>query len=188
MRVMTIGLFSLVLLACGQTTTTAAEETATQTTKAANWEIIPAESSVTFTASQQEKEFTGRFKDFTADIRLDPENLENAFIRAEIDMSSVEAGNSDRNSALPTRDWFHVKKFRSRRLKARTFSAPAMAPTARTGRSPFAISARMSPCLSSLRSLATRRQPAVSLPWSEPSTGSGRALTRTAHGSVPTSS
>ncbi|GGC98721.1 YceI family protein [Aquisalinus flavus] len=75
------------------------------------WTLDPAASSVTFTATQQGEEFTGRFDSFSADIRLDPENLSGAMIEARIDMASVDAGSTDRNDALPTNDWFAVKKF-----------------------------------------------------------------------------
>lgn len=75
------------------------------------WIIDPAASSVTFTATQQGEAFTGRFDSFSADIRLDPENLSGAMIEARIDMASVDAGSTDRNDALPTNDWFAVKKF-----------------------------------------------------------------------------
>jgi len=75
------------------------------------WTLDPAASSITFTAEQQGDEFTGRFDSFSADIRLDPEDLSTAMISASIDMTSVDAGATDRNDALPTNDWFAVKKF-----------------------------------------------------------------------------
>ncbi|NHK26899.1 YceI family protein [Parvularcula flava] len=75
------------------------------------WAIDPAVSSVTFTAEQQGQEFTGEFGSFSADIRLDPQDLSDAMISATIDMTSVDAGSTDRNDALPTNDWFAVKKF-----------------------------------------------------------------------------
>lgn len=80
---------------------------------AAEWQMNPETSNLNFTASIGGDEFTGSFNDFTADIRLDPEELEDANIHITIDMTSFDAGNADRNSTLPNADWFHNRAFPS---------------------------------------------------------------------------
>ena len=80
-------------------------------TVSGSWAVRADESSVAFTGKQTGDEFTGEFKDFTADIIFDPEDIESASVRAVIDMSSFDAGDKDRNDALPGKEWFSVKKF-----------------------------------------------------------------------------
>ena len=107
------------LVACGvdssnaQVTSAASNEAASITVSesASNWAVRMDESSVTFTGAQTGNEFTGEFKDFTAAIVFDPNDLENANVRVVIDMSSFDAGDKDRNEALPGKEWFSVKKF-----------------------------------------------------------------------------
>ncbi|MCI5047993.1 MAG: YceI family protein [Aquisalinus sp.] len=68
-------------------------------------------SSVVFSAEQEGKSFEGRFDSFKAAIRLNPADLSDAEIHAIIDVASVDAGDADRNSSLPTSDWFKVRSF-----------------------------------------------------------------------------
>ncbi|MCI5044049.1 MAG: YceI family protein [Aquisalinus sp.] len=68
-------------------------------------------SSVVFSAEQEGKSFEGRFDSFKAAIRLNPTDLSDAEIHAIIDMVSVDAGDADRNSSLPTSDWFKIRTF-----------------------------------------------------------------------------
>lgn len=79
--------------------------------QASEWTLVKEESAVTFEATQGSTPFTGRFENFTADITLDPENLETASIRAEIDTASVKTGAGDRDGALPGSQWFNSSNF-----------------------------------------------------------------------------
>ena len=73
------------------------------------WEVDQAASMVGFKATQNGKEFEGRFTRFDVGVVLDPEAPDtDGQIVAAIDLASVEAGNSDRNGALPTEAWFHI--------------------------------------------------------------------------------
>lgn len=76
-----------------------------------NWTLVPSKSHIKFTATQTSDEFTGEFKDFDTTINFEFGKIDEAFVTATIDMSSFEAGDSERNSALPTKDWFYVKQF-----------------------------------------------------------------------------
>jgi len=79
--------------------------------KAANWQIDVAKSSIHFTAQQAGEAFTGHFNRFTLAIGFDPDAPSEGTIHAEIDLSSVEAGSAERNQALPGQDWFFAEKF-----------------------------------------------------------------------------
>ncbi len=112
MRFISSAVFGLLLIACGEASTSeAAEESTAAPVVKGNWQVDADTSSVKFRASQDGSEFEGEFKKFTAEINLDPDGLEGAYIRAVIDIASVDAGSDDRNGALPTREWFHVKNF-----------------------------------------------------------------------------
>ncbi len=75
------------------------------------WIVDVENSSVTFEGVQEGALFDGRFNRFDAAIRLNPDDPAGAEIHAVIDMASVDAGDTDRNDALPTREWFHTKSF-----------------------------------------------------------------------------
>lgn len=87
-----------------------------------NWQVIDAESHVKFTAQQQGNEFTGRFNTFTAAIYFDAANIDAASVIARIDLASVDAGDKDRNGALPGKEWFFVKKFPDAVFQSSNFS------------------------------------------------------------------
>ena len=111
MRLFSVLVTSLVLLACSGAETQAVEAPAEATGDISNaWVVDRSASSVGFTGSQQGKTFEGTFGSFDAVIVLDPDDLGAASIRATIDMESVDAGNGERNSSLPGKDWFHVRE------------------------------------------------------------------------------
>lgn len=76
-----------------------------------NWRVVKADSHVKFTASQQGTEFTGKFERFDAIINFNEDAVEKASVTATIDLSSVSAGDKDRDGALPGKEWFNVKTF-----------------------------------------------------------------------------
>ena len=75
------------------------------------WAIDRTESTISFIGIQQGEEFTGCFDRFDIAIDLDPDNPADGSIHVEIDMTSAVGGSEDRNSALPGKDWFHIKSF-----------------------------------------------------------------------------
>lgn len=76
---------------------------------ASAWDVDETASLVGFKATQNNKEFEGRFSRFKVGVVLDPEAPESeGQIVAAIDLASIDAGNSDRNGALPQESWFHV--------------------------------------------------------------------------------
>lgn len=76
-----------------------------------NWLVVKADSHIEFTASQQGKNFTGGFEAYDVVINFNEDAVEKATVKAVIDVSSISAGDKDRDSALPGKEWFNVKSF-----------------------------------------------------------------------------
>ncbi len=75
------------------------------------WVVDAKTSTLTFSAKQTGKTFNGRFQKFAPVIVFDPANLAGSSIVVTVDMTSARTGDAQRDSALPTQDWFEVKKF-----------------------------------------------------------------------------
>jgi polyisoprenoid-binding protein YceI len=50
----------------------------------------------------------GSFKQWTADIVFSPDDLKNSSLTVKVDLASVATGDEQRDSALPSADWFDV--------------------------------------------------------------------------------
>jgi polyisoprenoid-binding protein YceI len=50
----------------------------------------------------------GSFKQWTADIVFSPDDLKNSSLTVRVDLASVATGDEQRDSALPSADWFDV--------------------------------------------------------------------------------
>ena len=72
------------------------------------WTVDAAGSMLGFEAVHGGNAFTGRFDDWQADIVFSPEDLAGSQVTVTIDMASADAGANDRNSQLPTGDWFDI--------------------------------------------------------------------------------
>lgn len=81
------------------------------TAHAADWALVPAKSSLTFTAQQQGVPFTGGFRKFDASVRFDPADLARTKIAVEIDATSIYTGASERDRMLPGPEWFYHAAF-----------------------------------------------------------------------------
>ena len=88
-----------------------------------NWTMRADESSLVFKGKQTGDEFTGEFTSFTTEIVFHPDHLNAARVKAVIDMSAFDAGNGDRNDALPGKEWFSVKKFPEAVFESDEFTA-----------------------------------------------------------------
>lgn len=77
---------------------------------AARWQVVPAQSSVGFTADWNGQKISGRFQRFTAAIVFDPNKPEAAKVSAVIDLSSVATPDRTVNGSLPGEDWFAFAK------------------------------------------------------------------------------
>ncbi|HBD7060331.1 TPA: YceI family protein [Legionella pneumophila] len=82
------------------------------------WQIVPNESQLTFTATQNGAPVTGEFKTFTGDIRVDPNDLKNSSIDIIVDINSISASYSELKDTLINPEWFNVKMFPKAEFKS----------------------------------------------------------------------
>jgi polyisoprenoid-binding protein YceI len=76
-----------------------------------SWKIVPAESELSFTATQNDAPITGRFKTFTGEINVDPNQLSSSTIKIVVDIGSISDVYNQLADTLATPDWFNVKSF-----------------------------------------------------------------------------
>lgn len=86
------------------------------------WQIVPGESSITFTGTQNGAPATGKFNKFSGEINFDPDQLNASKVRIVIDMNSVSTSYSDFTATLLTADWFNVKAFPQAIFTAKNFT------------------------------------------------------------------
>lgn len=72
------------------------------------WIVDYPQSAVTFTATQSGAPVEGRFEQFTADVVFNPDEPAGSSFLVEIDMTSVESGNTDRDNTLRSNALFDV--------------------------------------------------------------------------------
>lgn len=76
-----------------------------------NWELIPAESSLTFKATQNNAPVTGQFKSFSAEIKGDLTQPESCNVKITVDINSVFDAYNLIADTLKTSEWFNAKQF-----------------------------------------------------------------------------
>ncbi|WP_027016672.1 YceI family protein [Comamonas composti] len=74
-------------------------------------QLVPAQSSVSFTAKQMGVPLQGHFKKFDAQIQFDTAKPEASKIRFTVDTGSATMGSKETDAELPKADWFNVAKF-----------------------------------------------------------------------------
>lgn len=89
---------------------------------ASQWAIVPAQSSIGFTAEWNGQTVTGRLPKFAASIRFDPNRLADARVDGVIDLSAATTNDRTVNASLPGPDWFDVKANPNARLQLLQFS------------------------------------------------------------------
>lgn len=85
------------------------------------WQIIPAESTLTFTATQNGAPVTGKFTQFSGDIKFDFDKLNESSVNIIVETGFVTASYKDLVDTLKTSDWFNVKLFPQAIFKANQF-------------------------------------------------------------------
>lgn len=86
------------------------------------WQIVPKDSTLTFTATQNNAPVSGKFNQFDGDIQFDPADLTKSQIKISVDLNSVATAYKDVGDTLKTSDWFNVKIFPKAEFKANEFS------------------------------------------------------------------
>jgi len=67
----------------------------------------------------------GGFKQWTADIVFSPDDLKNSSLTVKVDLASVSTGDEQRDTALPSADWFDVANHPTAVFKASSFKQVA---------------------------------------------------------------
>ncbi len=67
----------------------------------------------------------GSFKQWTADIVFSPDDLKNSSLTVKVDLASVATGDEQRDTALPSADWFDVANHPTAIFKASRFTRVA---------------------------------------------------------------
>lgn len=104
------------------TATTQLANQAASATSAPNWNIQAEGSHIRFSAEQEGETFMGSFAEFSGRIHFDAEAPETSSVDITIPLTSVDAGSRDRNSTLPGKVWFSVKKFPDARFTSSSIS------------------------------------------------------------------
>ena len=118
-----IGFAGLMICACSQDGAQAQSSApVAQSQIQTNWTVDKANSKLGFKASQSGEEFSGEFKEFEAYIKFDPDDLKNAHVIVTIDIASIDAGDTERNDALPGKEWFSIKAFPKAQFISRNFT------------------------------------------------------------------
>ncbi len=89
---------------------------------ASQWTVVPAQSSLGFSADWNGQIVQGRFPRFAASIRFDPNKLAEARVDATIDLAAATTDDRTVNGSLPTADWFDVKRSPTARLQLTSFA------------------------------------------------------------------
>lgn len=77
----------------------------------AAWSVDHGASRLGFRAAMNGQSFDGVFKRWDAQIAFDPHDLKGSRAVVSVDLSSTVTGDPTRDEALPTEDWFAVKRF-----------------------------------------------------------------------------
>lgn len=85
------------------------------------WQIISADSSITFKATQNHSPLSGQFKQFKGEIYFDPAALKTSKVTIIIDMNSVVTSYKEVGDTLKSSDWFDIKLFPEATFKAEEF-------------------------------------------------------------------
>lgn len=86
------------------------------------WQIIPTESHLTFTATQNGAPVTGEFKSFSGNIVFNPAELKTSQVMILVDILSVTTSYKEVETTLKSADWFDGKAFPQAIFKAANFS------------------------------------------------------------------
>lgn len=74
-------------------------------------QVLNDKSSISFGYKQMGVPLDGKFKKFVAQIDFDPAKPEAAQAKFDIDIASIDTGNSDANDEVVGKDWFNAKAY-----------------------------------------------------------------------------
>lgn len=89
----------------------------------AAWKIVPQQSSLSFTATQNGAPVGGAFKHFDGEILVDPDNYKASRIHIVVDMKSVSTAYTELASTLMSTPWFDSAQFGTAEFTAEAFKS-----------------------------------------------------------------
>ena len=89
------------------------------------WKVDAAHSRLTFSGTYQGEQFEGRFRHFDARINYDPADLARAKFDVQVDIASINTANTERDQALPGKDFFDTAQFPQAHFVATRFRRAA---------------------------------------------------------------
>jgi polyisoprenoid-binding protein YceI len=90
----------------------------------------PAQSSLSFVATQQGEKFTGQVKSFQATVQYAAEDLAASHLEASMDIKSIDTKSSERDQALAGSDWFDVAHYPKATFRTTAIRMTAAGPEA----------------------------------------------------------
>ena len=75
------------------------------------WKIVPRDSFIGFTATQNNAPVSGKFTSITGDINFDPNQLETSHIKIIVSIASVTTSYKDIENTLKSSDWLDDKHY-----------------------------------------------------------------------------
>jgi polyisoprenoid-binding protein YceI len=94
---------------------------------AADWSLVADRSTLSFASSYDGEAFSGRFARFEPTLSVDPADPAATRIVVDIDLTSANTGNEERDGTLATPDFFWTEKFPRARFATGTCRAGAAA-------------------------------------------------------------
>ena len=112
-------------VAVAPVTTSDAPEIQAAASRLAPWNIVYAESFIRFTGIQAGAEFSGEWREWSADIRFDRAALNDSVFDVAINTAEVDTGDSERDTAMQGVDWFDVINHPEAFYRANAFNESA---------------------------------------------------------------
>jgi polyisoprenoid-binding protein YceI len=85
--------------------------------------FVGRDSTLTFIATQQGAAFEGYFREFDAEVRFAPEQIDTSLIVVMVDTGSVDTLNTERDEALRAPEFFDVMQWPEAEFRATEFQA-----------------------------------------------------------------
>lgn len=109
--------FVLVMLPATAYAEDAAPAAAAPPPAAREWKMLEEESSITFKGKQMGKDFDGDIRSFTPAIYFDDAQLGQSKVTVDIDLTTIDARDTDRNKSLFGADWLDIAQFPQARFE-----------------------------------------------------------------------
>lgn len=87
-----------------------------------NWDVDYETSEIRFTGIYDGTEFSGTFRNWTADVEFYPDNLEQSEVRVTIQTASANAGKKLYNDSLKGQEWFDTATFPAAKVRLTNFA------------------------------------------------------------------